>query len=154
MKWLVLVAACLLVGGGAYLLLRDDPQKEVAVQAGDSIPADLNRSDDYGADTLRGYLTAALMCNPAGDGAKARFGRADIALDEAFAGACEPSRAEALAGEAALEVLDPRGRALWRVSADGGSLPSELHVWIAQPRGTGWMVDTACRTLSACLAQR
>jgi hypothetical protein len=150
MKWLGVVVACLLAAGGGYLLFRDDPQREVDVRAGDPMPASLNRADDYGADTLRAYLTAALSCNAAGERAKARLGRADAALEKALAGACEPSRAEALTGETAREELDPRGRSLWRLSADGGSLPSGLHVWLAQAGGSGWMVDTACHPLSAC----
>jgi hypothetical protein len=147
MKWLAALAACLLVAGGAYLLFRDDPQSKVEVQAGGSLPPALNRADDYGADTLRGYLRAVLRCDAR---MKAHFARADPALDAVFADACEPSRAQAIEGEVADERLDDHGRALWRLSADGGRLPKDLYVWIAQRGGSDWMVDTACRPLSGC----
>ena len=143
MKWLLPVAAvCAAIVLGVFLLTRGDDQTEVEVRAGDPIPTALNRSDDYGADTLRGYLAAALECD---DAALAGFG---TAIEEIVA-LCD-DRPDGIEGEVAQEDLDPRGRALWKVTASDSKLPADLHVWLAQKGGNGWTVDASCRPISEC----
>lgn len=51
----VVVALVVLVGAGVAtgLLGGSDAQKHVEVKRGDPVPTNINRADDYGADTLR-----------------------------------------------------------------------------------------------------
>jgi hypothetical protein len=144
MKWLIpAIVVCAAIALVGFLLTNGDDQEHVEVRSGDSIPSEINRGDDYGADTVRAYLTAALDCDEAALG---RYGtpiEAIVALCQA-----KPDRVEA---EAARDDLDGRGRALWKVSAADEALPSDLYVRVGQPQGNGWSVEAACRPIIRCL---
>ncbi|MBE2316430.1 hypothetical protein DVA67_010615 [Solirubrobacter sp. CPCC 204708] len=119
------IASLVFLAVVGYLVLRGDEQTHVQVRSGDAIADDPNREDDYGAETIRAYLTAALRCD---DAALARFG----SPIEELAGLCEADGVEA---EVARDQLDPRGRALWKLSD-----PPDLYLWVAQEGGQGWRV--------------
>ena len=113
----------------------------------------VNRADDYGADTLRAYLAAALACSPAGAAAMQRIGGdGEPELRRLLAAeACGGSgRPDVLDADVAQDDLDRGGRALWRVSAGGGELADGRRVWLAQQGGTQWVVDQVCPARGAC----
>ena len=124
------VVALALIG---FLVLRGNEQTHVRVRSGDVIASNPNRTDDYGADTVRAYLTAAIGCDNA---ALMQYG---TRMDE-ISGLCDTEEVEA---EVARDQLDARGRALWKITAPGNALPADLHVWVAQVDGKGWIVTAA-----------
>ena len=124
------IVALALIG---FLVLRGNEQTHVRVRSGDVIANNPNRADDYGADTVRAYLTAAIGCDNA---ALMQYG---TRMDE-ISGLCDTEEVEA---EVARDQLDARGRALWKITAPGNALPADLHVWVAQVDGQGWVVTAA-----------
>jgi hypothetical protein len=140
----VVLAALFLTGvvGG------DDDQSEVSVERGDAVPklSSLNRADDAGADTLRAYLAAALACDASGARLMAKLSRrGEASARSTFAAGCKKGRSvwSSLAADQDPHELDGRGRAIWRVDADGGSLPDGLRVRIRMV-DAGWEVDRKC----------
>lgn len=121
------IVSLVLLGVIGFLVLRGDEQTHVEVRAGAAMPDDPDRSDDYGAATMRAYLTAALACDGAaltGYGAR---------IDE-VEGLCDAASVDA---EVARGALDARGRALWKLSS-----PPDLYLWTAKEGGR-WRVTAA-----------
>lgn len=121
------IVSLALLGVIGFLVLRGNEQTHVEVRSGDAPPGDPDRSDDYGAATMRAYLTAALACDGA---ALARYG---ARIDE-VEGLCDAAAVDA---EVARDALDARGRALWKLSS-----PRDLYLWTAQENGQ-WRVTAA-----------
>lgn len=121
------IVSLVLLGLIGFLVLRGNEQTHVEVRAGDAMPSDPDRSDDYGAATMRAYLTAALACDRA---ALIRYGSP---IDE-IESLCDASGVDA---EVAREALDARGRALWKLSS-----PRDLYLWTAKDGGQ-WRVTAA-----------
>lgn len=121
------IVSLVLLGVIGFLVLRGNEQTHVEVRSGDALPTDPNRSDDYGADTMRAYLTAALAC----DGeALTRYG---ARIDE-IERLCDAAGVNA---EVARDALDARGRALWKLSSR-----DDLYLWVAQEGGQ-WRITAA-----------
>jgi hypothetical protein len=129
---LAVIASVIALAVIGFLVLRGNEQTHVQVRSGDVIESDPNRADDYGADTVRAYLTAAIECD---NSALVRYG---TRIDE-VSGLCDTEEVEA---EVARDQLDARGRALWKLTAPGNALPADLHVWVAQVGGD-WFVTAA-----------
>jgi hypothetical protein len=146
----VVIAALFLTG-----VVGGDDQSKVSVERGAALPklSSLNRADDAGADTLRAYLAAALACDASGERLMAELSRRGRASARStFAAGCKGGRSNwsSLAAEQDPRELDQRGRAIWRVDADGGSLPDGLRVRIRMVKA-GWEVDRTCTR--SCPAQ-
>jgi hypothetical protein len=149
-----LVLGALVVAGGVVavvLLTGDDDQSSVAVHRGDALPdlRRLNHADDYGADVVRAYLTAALACSPGGERLMIRLSRTGesgarmLLLDACRRTGGRPF-ADRLEAKISQEDLDLRGRSLWRVTDSGGKLPDDLILRVRQA-SAGWEIDRACR---------
>ena len=69
------VVALALIG---FLVLRGNEQTHVRVRSGDVIASNPNRADDYGADTVRAYLTAAIEMRQRGAHAVRDADRRDL----------------------------------------------------------------------------
>ena len=140
----VVVIATLFLTG----VIGSDDQSEVSVDRGAALPrlSALNRADDAGADTLRAYLAGVLACDASGDRLMAELSRrGQASARTTFAAGCKQGRSvwSSLAAEQDPHELDGRGRAIWHVDADGGSLPDGLRVRIRMVEA-GWQVDRTC----------
>jgi len=150
---LVAVTVVAVVGFALVLLLRPDPQSEVEIEAGTAPTpvAELNRSDDAGADVVRAYLAGALACDEDGREVMRRLsrpGETDMARVVARACASSGDRpwAETVKAELARDELDLRGNSFWRVEADGSPLPADLVLRVGQEQGN-WQIERRCRSI-------
>lgn len=127
---------------------RSSDQEKITITrtGGPVVLSELNRSDELGADTVRGYLRGAMDCSSQGaDVGRKLSGAGNEPVQALVDAACAAGR-ETWPSEVTSEVtqaeLDGQQRARWRIAA-GQALPDGLVVYVKQVDGN-WTLAGRC----------